>query len=466
MDKIFKNKFENFERKAPDHVLDNILENISVVDKAPIKSRSFLNTIIWSSVAMVFVVVGFLLLNNSEENTTIDNSNTQAITKQKIQENTNKKIQIDTASKRVLQITQINNPKPKSENKNTTNVDEKSNIDNNKPCIIKNSKEKLNETNISYSIVADRYICGNECVLKLDKNIEGGEWIANQIVTFQSPNSSKTIVHCSNKKKVLFTYRYGQVQDTFTIFFISPLELNYTVTPAVCGEENGRVEFNFPNKRSFVSNNNYFLSNNAFEKLIPNDYTFELKDNFSCNYIFQIQMLEENLKGKISFDALETRVDYPIYFSSDVNIEDLDYIWDFGDGLSSYEQNPEHKYEKPGKYKVSLQLIKTNCSETLFLDELVIADKKLDIPNIFTPNNDGENDEFLISAPQNLKSFEALILNRNGQLVYKWDDPTKGWDGLMMDGKKAQEGAYYYIIKGVDSLGKTFEYKSYLELRR
>jgi gliding motility-associated-like protein len=147
-------------------------------------------------------------------------------------------------------------------------------------------------------------------------------------------------------------------------------------------------------------------------------------------------------------------------------VEDADYIWHFGDGQTSYEKTPNHKYEKTGEYKVELEIIKSNCSETSVLNQLVISDRELEIPNIFTPNNDGKNDLFIVTTPEGLQTFEALILSKNGILVYKWSDAKEGWDGLMMDGKKAPSGSYYYVIKGVDSTGKKFEYKSFLELSR
>ncbi len=41
------------------------------------------------------------------------------------------------------------------------------------------------------------------------------------------------------------------------------------------------------------------------------------------------------------------------------------YYWDFGDGNTSYEENPFHHYESPGIYEVSLTLITTNlCFDT------------------------------------------------------------------------------------------------------
>ena len=57
------------------------------------------------------------------------------------------------------------------------------------------------------------------------------------------------------------------------------------------------------------------------------------------------------------------------------------------------------------------------------------------VPNAFSPNNDGTNDQFLIYAGKqvaNIRSF--LVFNRWGETVYEYynfqpNDPLFGWDG-------------------------------------
>ena len=49
--------------------------------------------------------------------------------------------------------------------------------------------------------------------------------------------------------------------------------------------------------------------------------------------------------------------DQPVYFtdlSTDPDGDTLDYLWDFGDGEISHQQNPSHDYASPGTYTVEL----------------------------------------------------------------------------------------------------------------
>jgi len=87
------------------------------------------------------------------------------------------------------------------------------------------------------------------------------------------------------------------------------------------------------------------------------------------------------------------------------------------------------------------------------------------IPNIFTPNGDGINDEFILNT-SNMESLSATIFNRWGQTIYEWKGVNGSWDGYTKASQEATEGTYFYLIIGVDNLGEKFEYKGSLVLDR
>ena len=128
-------------------------------------------------------------------------------------------------------------------------------------------------------------------------------------------------------------------------------------------------------------------------------------------------------------------------------------------------KDAEHRYtfDKAGTYQVYLTVNNGSCSAT---DSIVVtvSESKLEVPNVFTPNGDGINDEFRV-AYQSLTQFEAWIYNRWGRLVYHWNDPQKGWDGTI-GRKEAAEGPYFYIIKAVGADGKKYLKKGDINLLR
>jgi gliding motility-associated-like protein len=65
-------------------------------------------------------------------------------------------------------------------------------------------------------------------------------------------------------------------------------------------------------------------------------------------------------------------------------------------------------------------------------------------PNTFTPNGDGINDQFRPNPDANPSSYQLLVYNRWGALVFQSQSANNGWDGRF-NGKPAPLGVYYYI---------------------
>lgn len=79
------------------------------------------------------------------------------------------------------------------------------------------------------------------------------------------------------------------------------------------------------------------------------------------------------------------------------------------------------------------------------------------IPNVFTPNTDGDNEVFKIKS-RGVTNFNCAIYNRWGNKLYEWNDANGFWDGKTPSGAIASEGTYYYIVHY--SLGASTETKT------
>lgn len=82
---------------------------------------------------------------------------------------------------------------------------------------------------------------------------------------------------------------------------------------------------------------------------------------------------------------------------------------------------------------------------------LVIVEGTAFIPNLFTPNGDGKNDEVKIYGLSGAESFSFTIHNREGSLVYETRDiseaTTMGWNGTIR-GNRQPNGVYFWRVKG------------------
>jgi gliding motility-associated-like protein len=79
------------------------------------------------------------------------------------------------------------------------------------------------------------------------------------------------------------------------------------------------------------------------------------------------------------------------------------------------------------------------------------------IPNLFTPNGDGKNDELKILGINGATDFDFSIYNRDGNMVYEttnWQTAASvGWDG-QKSGTKQPSGLYYWKIVGQEPNGQ------------
>jgi len=78
------------------------------------------------------------------------------------------------------------------------------------------------------------------------------------------------------------------------------------------------------------------------------------------------------------------------------------------------------------------------------------------VPNSFTPNGDGLNDEFIVKGTHIL-DFKMQVYNRWGELVFETDDYKNGWDGKFK-GSNCPVGVYFVIlnVKGTSTQKKNF----------
>lgn len=148
-----------------------------------------------------------------------------------------------------------------------------------------------------------------------------------------------------------------------------------------------------------------------------------------------------------------------------------EYNWDFGNGESANGPTVEYDFKESGRYTIRLSLRDTICQRYLEKDTVleIFADGySPDIPNVFTPNGDGLNDEFGLPdyIPHGYyKSFAMKIYNRWGSLLYETTDINALWDGTM-DGNAMAEGVYFYTLYITDGCGMENEYNGFVHLMK
>lgn len=137
-------------------------------------------------------------------------------------------------------------------------------------------------------------------------------------------------------------------------------------------------------------------------------------------------------------------IGYKIYYTSDAN-NPLDSILRIeGAENTFYEHFPEGSMG--ACYAVTAVDSFQNESEYSLI-QCVDNCSYYQLPNVFTPNGDGNNDVYVATNPMSyVKKVDMKIFNRWGELLFETDNPLIEWDGrIQSNNKLVSPGVYYYI---------------------
>ncbi len=138
------------------------------------------------------------------------------------------------------------------------------------------------------------------------------------------------------------------------------------------------------------------------------------------------------------------------------------WYWTFGNGGTSTASFPYYTYDLAGSYVVTLWVTSSSgCRDSI--SDTVVVNELIFIPNVFTPNGDGINDVFHVTAPD-AKIYNIEIFNRWGQRVFKSNAANIDWNGRSEGGVMCSDGTYYYEIQFTTYAGKDYKYTGYLQL--
>ena len=287
-----------------------------------------------------------------------------------------------------------------------------------------------------------------------------------------------------------------------TLLTISVTESNPSSTYQVScfGADDGWAEVTTNN--GGVENNNLFgydisWVNSAGYPIIGDT----IADNLSAGFSYMVNVNDANgcedvattilYTEPIEFIANVTTINYAgpfhapkniSFIDSTISVESYEFEWILQDGLLEYRNGVNqidnqvflHEFEKDdlgepnydlGANYIFVMLTNevTGCQDSV---EFIIEVQGMpEVNNVFTPNQDGINDEFLFSEYA-MGIVDVQIFNRWGQLVYTWVGSDKSWKGIGIDGKDLPEGVYFYVFEGKGVDGYYYDKKGSVTLLR
>ncbi len=144
------------------------------------------------------------------------------------------------------------------------------------------------------------------------------------------------------------------------------------------------------------------------------------------------------------------------------------YLWSFGDGNTSEQFEPLHRYEKFGNYNVSLKVYSDNgCSDSLVVVNAFSGSAYyIEFPNAFIPNTSGpsggvyssrsdESAQVFHPSFSGVSEYHLKIFSKMGVLIFETNDINIGWDGYFK-AQLSNPGVYIWKVRGNFSNGEPF----------
>ena len=209
------------------------------------------------------------------------------------------------------------------------------------------------------------------------------------------------------------------------------------------------------NTATLLINNELYVGDNPIEIFDMNNVNISILDNNSCTLDTNFMLFEGfELMLDLGPDVEVTPgsiIDLDIFLNIDADAI-AEFQWSNPDSLSCTDcLNPS--FSTSQNEELQLTVIDTlGCLSTDILN--ITIDEKVNIffPNIFTPNDDGNNDELTIYLSDGINAiFDLRIFDRWGNLVLfrpQISDNTTNfmWDGNV-NGIPAEQGVYVYVAK-------------------
>jgi gliding motility-associated-like protein len=338
------------------------------------------------------------------------------------------------------------------------------------------------------SAVGSQSVCAGQMVNGINFNSS----VANSTINWTNSQSGIGVATTGNGNISSFTGTNGGTTSLTGNFTATPTvngctglpqTFSVTVNPnpnaisnnnpqEICGQANATL--NILNASGGTTPYLYSLNNGApsssvtYSNLTSGTYTLTAIDNNGCSFTKIITIT--NVPGptadfvasqQTGFDSLN--VAFTNQSSSGSNVT---YYWNFGNGnldtTSNLNFSPNQTFYGTNSYTVSL--IASNgislCNDTATLFIFVDISPYIEVPNVFSPNGDGVNDNFYLNY-RGYKELNLIIYNRWGNKMYETTNPAVGWNGA-----DTSEGTYFYIVTGKGSDNKDFEKSGYLTLIR
>lgn len=248
------------------------------------------------------------------------------------------------------------------------------------------------------------------------------------------------------------------------------LPLNGSASPDYCDQKQGSASVmasgNPPYQYSW--NTSPVQTTSTAVNLPAGNYMVHVTDAYNCKDSVLVAVINQN---DLFLPVFSTQPMSGISSEELVTIDlstNSGWVFDNGtlsDGTAIPSLSFDHIFAQQGDYTAAYYFTSLHgCKDSVTYIIHVKDEMSLYIPDAFTPNHDGKNDEFKAKGFL-VDTFEMEIYDRWGNLVIKLNDINEGWNGKFQ-GKEAEPGTYVYTGIAANAAGDQKEFSGQINLIR
>ena len=221
------------------------------------------------------------------------------------------------------------------------------------------------------------------------------------------------------------------------------------------GNKNGRIEISAQGGAEpySYSIDGRGVSSGVLGNLKAGIYTVVATDNNGCNVKRNVYILQPERLDLTSIVTAPTCKDLN-NASVEITVVGGTAPYSYNLGTNSSDSSVFASL-RPSVYSVFVTDA-NGCNSRVY--DIVVPESKIDclrIPNVFTPNGDGVNDEWIIENIELFPEAHIYIYNRWGQLLYHGRGDSERWDGSYR-GHFVPSGVYLYVVS-LESVEEKYE---------
>ncbi len=304
----------------------------------------------------------------------------------------------------------------------------------------------------------DTLVCGDSILLTAQQDIGAGQWnLPDKSVIFTNDTAFNTYAKAEvfGKYNIVWTVANGTCleKDTILVDFLKPPNASAGASDTICSY-------------------NYFLSaspENGFWTLLNPD-EIQISDALDANAEIQVSRngvyrlfwtannnsCTDTAMVTLSFAAIPEANAGPDQELDNIFTTQMEAIdpgngfsgvWNLVSGsgtpLDNTSPNTNIRNLALGKNSFTWTISNELCSSS---DSVSIFVYDIFIPEVITPNGDGQNDIFYIKGIEKISPVEVTIMNRWGIEVFYSEDYQNDWDGTNKNGNLLTNDTYFFVI--------------------